>query len=304
MPYRLIAGESVQEGIRRVLSEQTERALNELADANLNRADTIHQVRKRCKKIRAALRLVRGDLGDAYSRENAWYRDAAQRISNARDAEAMIETLDSLAKHFPDRFDVELMLPLRKRLESRKNQLVDDTDRIDRLLQEFKSAMVEGNERLDRLCFESSGYEAALGGMCQSYARGRKAMKHALEDPTPETFHEWRKRVKYHGYHMRLLGEISPAVVKARRNEANKLGQLLGDHHNLSVLKAWLKHEREAPFEKEALKSVYKLVNKRAAQIERESKPMGRRLFAEIPKHLARRFAIYFKIWSETFSTK
>lgn len=71
MPYRLNPGESVQDGIRRVIGEQAERSLDELTDAHLDQAETIHQMRKRCKKIRAALRLVRNALGKAYAVENA-----------------------------------------------------------------------------------------------------------------------------------------------------------------------------------------------------------------------------------------
>ena len=111
MGYRLRTGESAQNGIRRVISEEIERSLGEVADADLDRAHTIHQVRKRCKKIRATLRLVRGALGNTYSSENAWYRDAARRMSELRDAQAMMETYDALAKRFVDQADEEVIRP-------------------------------------------------------------------------------------------------------------------------------------------------------------------------------------------------
>lgn len=299
MPYRLRTGESVQDGIRRVLSKQIERSLGELADTNLNRADTIHQVRKRCKKIRAALQLVRGALGNKYSKENAWYRDAARRISDVRDTEAMIETCDALAKHFIDQVDIEIIQPIRSLLETRKNALMDDTDRIDKLLHDFESAMVAGHKRVASLSIEGDGYGAALTGMCEMYSQARTAMDAAYDNPTPETFHEWRKRVKSHGYHMLLLREVWSTVMRTRRDEADKLGELLGDHHNLCVLRAWILNTRDSFANKETLINCIKLVDKRTAQVERKSKPLGRRLFAEKPKNLERRFAAYFSIWSE-----
>lgn len=42
-----------------------------------------------------------------------------------------------------------------------------------------------------------------------------------------------------------------------------------------------------------------RLAEQRIAQMERDSGPLGGRLFAEKPKHLARRFAVYFRLWSE-----
>lgn len=297
MPYRLRTGESVQDGIRRVLSEQIERSLGELADTNLNGADTIHQVRKRCKKIRAALQLVRGALGNTYSKENAWYRDAARGISDVRDTEAMIETCGALAKRFIDQVDIVIQ-PILSALETRKNMLMEDTNRIDKLLQDFESAMVAGHKRVASLSIDGDSYGTALAGMCEMYSRARTAMDAAYDNPTPETFHEWRKRVKSHGYHMLLLSDTWPTVVRARQDETDKLGELLGDHHNLCVLRAWILNNR-ASFANKALISFIKLVDKRTKQIERESKPLGRRLFAEKPKNLKRRFAVYFSIWSE-----
>ncbi|MBU2569923.1 MAG: CHAD domain-containing protein [Gammaproteobacteria bacterium] len=299
MSYRLRTGESVQDGIRRVISEQIEKSLGEVADTNLDRADTIHQVRKRCKKIRAALRLIRGALGEAYSKENAWYRDVARRISDVRDTEAMIETCGALAEHFDAQVDREIIRPIRLRLETRKNTLMEDTGRIDKLLQDFESAMVVGHKRVATLSIESDGYGAALEGMRRTYSRACAAMDAACDNPTPDTFHEWRKRVKYHWYHMRLLRDTWPTVVRARRDEAEKLGELLGNHHDLCVLRAWVLNDPASSAKEEVLTSFIKLVEERTAQIERESKPLGRRLFAEKPKHLARRFAIYFSVWSE-----
>jgi CHAD domain-containing protein len=299
MPYRLRTGESVQCGIRRVLSEQIERSLGEIADMKRDRADTIHQVRKRCKKIRAALQLVRGALGDAYSKEYAWYRDASRRIADVRDAEAMIETCDALAEHFQDKDDGAIIRPIRLRLKTRRDTLMEDTDRIEKLLQDCESAMVEGHKRVASMRIEGDGYGAALAGMRRTYSRARAAMNAAHNGPAPETYHEWRKRVKYHWYHMRLLRDASPADVRARRDEAEKLGELLGNHHNLCVLRAWVMNDPVSFADKDVLTNFIEPVEKWTAQIERKSKPLGRRLFAENPKHLARRFATYFSIWSE-----
>jgi CHAD domain-containing protein len=195
MAYRLRVGESVPDGIRRVISEQIERSLGELADADLGPADAIHQVRKRCKKIRAALRLVRGALGNAYSTENAWYRDVARGISDLRDAEAMIETCDALAKRFVDQVDGGVLRPIRGMLEARKKTLMGDTNRVDSLLHDFESAMAAGHERAASLVLEGDGCEVVLAGMRNTYARARAAMGAAYDNSTPETFHEWRKYV-------------------------------------------------------------------------------------------------------------
>jgi hypothetical protein len=50
--------------------------------------------------------------------------------------------------------------------------------------------------------------------------------------------HEWRKRAKDLWYHHRLLKDAWPGPVKAFADEADQLGKLLGDDHDLATLSA------------------------------------------------------------------
>src|SRR6185437_14657828 len=62
-------------------------------------AEAIHGTRKDLKKARAALRLVREEVGEeTFKRENRALRDAARLLSASRDAEVKLETLDALVE--------------------------------------------------------------------------------------------------------------------------------------------------------------------------------------------------------------
>ena len=77
MAYRIrTKDDDVEQAVRRIACEQIDRALAEIDDDGLDFARKVHQVRKRCKKLRGLVRLVRPAL-DAYGRENAAFRDAA-----------------------------------------------------------------------------------------------------------------------------------------------------------------------------------------------------------------------------------
>jgi CHAD domain-containing protein len=58
--------------------------------------------------------------------------------------------------------------------------------------------------------------------------------------PTVENFHEWRKRVKYYRYQLKLLRDFWKPVMEALRREAVKLSDDLGDDHDLAVLVEYL----------------------------------------------------------------
>ena len=101
MGYRSHADESVRSGIRRSAGEQLDRAISELSERiATDPVDAVHTARKAVKKERSLLRLARGSMPKQRRRENAALRDAARGLSAARDAEAMLATLDGLATRY------------------------------------------------------------------------------------------------------------------------------------------------------------------------------------------------------------
>src|ERR1700694_1625249 len=97
MAYEFLPGEPIPDAVRRIYGEQIDRIGVHVA------AGEVHEARKRMKETRALLRLVRKALGDEFVVENTWLRDAAHSLTAARDAEAMVETLEKLRKRTDDR---------------------------------------------------------------------------------------------------------------------------------------------------------------------------------------------------------
>src|SRR5262245_65652883 len=106
MSFCLLAEESMEAGIKRVVTEEIDQAIEEIDNLRLKRSEAIHEVRKHCKKIRSVLRLVRPQFEDTYQFENAWFRDTAKGLAELRDAEAIIEIYDDLLDKFRDRKSV------------------------------------------------------------------------------------------------------------------------------------------------------------------------------------------------------
>lgn len=138
MAYRLRVARPVTSEIKRVVREQIDRSIGELTDEKLDRHEAVHQARKRMKKVRGALRLVRGAVGKVYRRENAWFRDAARRLSDIRDAEAVIEAFDKLTAHSAGQIDSGRTAAVRSALVERREaiarRLLDGGDRTEELV--------------------------------------------------------------------------------------------------------------------------------------------------------------------------
>lgn len=290
---------SVAAGVRRIAAEQIERALAEIDDAELPRHEAVHQVRKRTKKVRGLIRLVRPAFA-AYQAENAALRDAAAGLSQLRDAEVLISTFDDLVAAYEEPLDPVALAPVRETLEARQEEISRGHD-LEASLGAFRSAMEGARARIETWRLNEDGFTAIQGGLEKTHRRARKAMARARAAPRDEghadLFHDWRKRTKYHWYHTRLLRPIWPGPMQAHEKAADQLGDLLGDHHDLSVFRATILAEPEALADPPATNLLAALADQRQMALEAPAQAVGNRLFAEPTKVLRRRWQAYWQAW-------
>jgi len=79
-------------------------------------------------------------------------------------------------------------------------------------------------------------------------------------------------------------------------NETDRLGNLLGDDHDLAVFGDILAKDSLRLGDKDAeLLSAF--IERRRGELERDSMSLGCRFFAERPKDLMRRLEEYWKVW-------
>ena len=82
----------------RIARRQVKKATEELQSGPDLTDEEVHDVRKRLKKARAALRLLRETIGARrYHRENTALRDAARPFTQIRDAKVLSDTVEKLA---------------------------------------------------------------------------------------------------------------------------------------------------------------------------------------------------------------
>lgn len=284
MPYRFKRKEDLPASVVRIVTEQTGRAAEELGDAGGGDIhEAVHDARKRFKKTRSLLRLIRSELGDAvYRRENDWFRSAAHRLAGARDAEAMIETYDQLAERYPELGDCGPLTRLRDALIRRRERIVAGQQDLSGTARELAAQLQAVPERLEHWRLDRNGFGAIAPGLERSYRRGRKALHKAYRKRTDEAFHEWRKRVKDYWYHSRLLRRTWPALLETRVDELKRLSDLLGDDHDLAVLRATLHQERDELGGGAPLLAC--LAAQRQQELRAEARDLGSRLYAAQPE--------------------
>jgi CYTH domain-containing protein/CHAD domain-containing protein len=236
--FRLRIDEGVPAGVRRVAAGQIEEILERLesrADEDFGKA--VHESRKSLKRLRAVIRLVRGDLGDdVYRRENATFRDIGRELSGPRDAEVLIQALDALVECYPDELGAAGLAGFRAGLVSSYEALRAELGAGRSQLAELEAELRAAEQRLAGWPFEHSGFAAVAPGLERAYRRGRRAYRQAASEPSAENLHDWRKRVKDLWYSLQLLEDADPKRMKKLATTAHDLSELLGDDHDLVVL--------------------------------------------------------------------
>ena len=296
MSYSFRRHKAVEKELKHIVSEQIDKAIGEMTRRELNRHQAVHQVRKRCKKIRGALRLVRPAFESTYQFENAYFRDAARLLSDSRDAQAMIETYDLLMNTFNQQVERRTFAPIRRALSRRLTRITAEGD-LDERLAEFLTRMRDARERVASWSLTASGFKPIAGGLQQTYERGCKAMLQAYDTLANEALHAWRKRVKYHWYHARLLEGIWPPVMAPYHAEVKRLSDLLGDDHNLAVFLQTLQDVMSDDGNAQTVQTMAGLVDQYRTQLQLEAKSLGERVFADRPKQLAHRWEQYWGAW-------
>jgi len=296
MSYEIKQHGDVTKNLRRIARHELGGAIEKIDDEQLHRDEAVHEVRKHCKQLRGLVRLVRPTLA-RYDAINKRVRDAARLLSDVRDAAALVETYDDvIADTFSDQVDGSELRSIREELVRRRDAAHDD-GHIREGLTEARVRLSAVLDDVDDWELSTEGFHAVRGGLLKTYTRCRKTMRRAYETPSTEAFHEWRKRAKYHRYHMELLQGMWPSVLSVWLREVHDLTDDLGDDHNLAVLRQALVDSPESFGTKRDVQAAIGLMDQRRAQLQTRAFSTGRRVFAESAESLGRRFAAYWEAW-------
>jgi CHAD domain-containing protein len=297
MAFELKPGQALGKNLARIASKQVQKALEQLGERSASAADeSVHVARKCFKKVRALLRLVRPHLGEkAFRRANTCLRDAGRPLTEVRDAKILIETFDKLLQHFTERLGGQAFDGVRNELLA--NQLAARK----RVLEEHKafatvSAQVEEVlERVDDWSDVPDRWPSIGDGLRQVYRQGRRAFAVVQTDPTVDHLHEWRKQAKYLRHQLEILRPLSAEMMEQLANQADRLGKLLGEDHDLAVLRQMLADNPERFGDAAARELLMALIDERRTEFQHESAELGRRLFQDRAKAFVGRLRGYWK---------
>lgn len=278
MSFRLRLTRRAGAEVRRVAVEQLDRSLDELSDPALEPDRKVRQVRRRIKKVRSVITLAHGSIRKA---DDSFFRDLNRRLSSLRDRRAQLETLEKLNEGRLTDEEAAALVAARHALCTEPADAAD----YDASLAAAAEALEEGRARVAAWKIPLGGFDAIEDGLEETYRRARRRLAAAAKSGAPEDFHDARKDVKHHWRHIELISNAWPRVLRARAEQARDLGELLGDDHDLTVLRQTL---AAAPSPKR-FAALDTLLDARSKRLRKQAKKLGARLFAEKPAAFRRR---------------
>lgn len=295
MPYTLRARESVRRGIKRVAAQEIDSAIDRLTKRK-DRDEAVHDARKSVKKVRGALRLVRFDFAKQFQVENAAFRDIGRKLSELRDAKALLEVFDDLIQEYKDQLGRGALGSVRSGLIARKKQF-EAANNVEAIITEVVTDLRLARVRMEAWPLTSNGFAAVAPGLATTFRQGRNAFAAARDNPLPENYHEWRKRVKDHWYHIRLLENLWTPVMQAYEKSLKHIEQHLGDDHNLVVLRQAAIDDPSHFTNKREMQTLFNLTDVYQGKLRLEAQNIGERIYGQKPRELVAQMQHLWEAW-------
>lgn len=232
----------------------------------------VHVLRRCCKRLRAWLVLLRAPVGTTTAKTiEQQLRRLAAGLGAARESVVQTQTLQQLAGH--DASASAAVHLAQRQLERRRplSWTIDEASR--QLLTMATIAIAE-------LPLDDIDASTLQRGVIEGYRRACHAMRDARSGDA-DAMHEWRKKLRRHTDHSRLLCPLWPALWQPRRKPLKRLNDQLGEHHDLQDLAAALKM---LDLKSEHAQALHRLIELRQRELADRAAALGDELFAIRPR--------------------
>jgi CHAD domain-containing protein len=294
MSYEIRHRETLGDNLCRTCRKQIESAIAVAKDEVKTDDTPVHEMRKHLKKARAALQLVRKEIGRGlFQEQNRCLRNVGRLTSDIRDAEVRLQTVRQL-QEVTQRHG-------RNAYEKLEGMLILELENFMAAFAEWQTQALPMLERallaIDRWTLDQFNCTQLSRAVQRSYKRARKALGEATANPSAENFHVFRTKAKTLWYELRVLRPVNPVVLKSLADDLRALTDLLGRAHDLSFLDARLRSEHgKSQWQREAHK-LLAIIEVSQNDLQRGAAELAQHFFAERPRDFGCRVTTWLQEW-------
>lgn len=292
MSYNLRSSETFGHGLRRICRREIERAIKSTHRPHDDEKSPVHQTRKQLKKTRAALRLMAPAVpAKEFESTDRELKKAARLLSQLRDAEVRFRTVRQLIETFNLETD--------RMLDETKNFLGLELESFFAASGDWQSEVQERLSRVGRRISHTNAEKLNCKQVrCvvqQTYRHGVRVLRKAIDAPTAENFHTFRKAAKELMYQLRILRPAHPPFFQPLVDELKILSEHLGHAHDLAFLAERLRSLE--PDQSATAGAFFELIELREKELQLKAARLGEKFYAERAKNFGRRLSGHLIAW-------
>jgi CHAD domain-containing protein len=290
--------EPIRKALRRTVRRQLRGAVRRLCLQGEDSPDTaIHEARRHLKFARALLRLAEPSLRRGeFRREDRRLRDAGRLLSPARDATILTDAVARLRPVESARAENEALDALAEKIATHAAQIRRREVERRHVLSKAARKVRKARRRAARWGGAIRGWSDLKRGLRKSYTQARNAFLAAQGCPSVARRHEWRQQSKHVRFQLELLRAVDPQAMGALIDQAKRLGDLLGEDHDLAVLDEWLGRQ-QCGAEQAHCATIERLIARRQESLFDEAAKLGEQFFAGCPGDFVRLLSKSWKAW-------
>lgn len=234
-PVNLYPHEKLSAGLERILRQLIEYNIHLIQNDSIAIESRIHSFRKIIKIIRAIIKASRYATGKKYYYyTNFLFRDLNRTISELRDKQVYIDTYYNICNMGKlGRFNnLERKLFYQKARLYRKRNLQAKIRFLSNGLVQSLKVIENFGHKNDEIRYKK--------GLTKMYLQGKKAFYLAMDNPSTENKHEWRKKIKYLWHQLQIFNYLEHEQTEATIKTLEAISDTLGFEHDMKELENFL----------------------------------------------------------------
>ena len=270
------AGERAPQRLRLKALELLDESIAGLDLLGVDARKASHDVRRRLKELRALVCLLRDALPDQGREERDLFRDAAAELAAVRDSEAALSAFDRLRERFASVWTPRKFLSIRRALRQRAVSTVSDA-----AVEQMRSVLRIERGRVAAWPVDEMPRDDLLPAFVRGYRSARRRMRRAMQERSAARFHQWRRRVKTHGFQTQFFTTVGLTILESHRKGVRDLWHILGDHHDLALIEDICDRSPGSLGSARTIRAFRQFLERRMRELEEDSASKGEQLFQQ-----------------------
>jgi CHAD domain-containing protein len=279
--FSLKPDQPVTPELLRVVRDRLDSAIDLIAEDEDLTPVTVHNLRKRFKRLKALYRLVGPFCEQEARKETIRYRDLGRDLALSRDREVLEQTLVKLQFLTDDPVVIDRLEYLLNRLQ--RQDAVEEMS-LPVNAERLRAALLKARAAAEQVLRGDFPRDLLIEGYLKTYRKSRRLWRILPESTQQEDWHEWRKRVKDDWYQTQLLKKYREVSQKPRLEKLRALADLLGYDHDLQNLSELIEVLTLRPHP--ADEDVQLLIDRQRRELQEEALQLGKKLYREKPSRI------------------